>query len=100
MTDLSTFSGMPGTKGQLQGPMVGSAASAVKAMKSHRVCSAASDHGSITVWRDDDGNLRAVFHRFMSSKGEDIFLSAAALRRWLDAWWPAMSDEDYRPVSP
>lgn len=95
---LGTFSGMDGVKKSQKGPMVGSVSAAVNAIDSYRICSAAGDDGSITVWRDDNGVLRAAFCRFMAVRDKQEFRSKAALRRWLRDWWPAMAHIEKSPV--
>lgn len=86
--DLHTFSGMPGVKRRLRGPMAKSPSGFLKALRKHRIVSDAGDHGSVMAYTDDKKQIRAAFLRYHATISEDVFTSKAALRRWLVEWMP------------
>ena len=95
MPDLHEFSGMPGVRAKkLKGPMVGSPSGAIAALRKHRICSSAGDHGATNVYIDDDGKYRCQFMRFHRTVNEATFTSQADVRAWLKEW---MSREKERP---
>lgn len=67
--ELHSFTGLPGVRGTLQGPIVRSVNGVMQAFKTHRICALASDHGAIEAWRDDAGIFRAhLLRRHVSVK--------------------------------
>lgn len=78
---LYEFSGMPGVRARrIKGPLVNSISGFMAALGKHRLCSAAGDHGSVTVYRDDDGNYRCWFQRFHSTVDGQIFDTKTRVR--------------------
>lgn len=87
--DLHQFGSLPGVKGgRLKGPMVGSISGFMSALRKYRVCSDAGDHGSVMVYRDDDGRLRCYFMRWHSIVEEQNYKTKAEVRAWLKKWLP------------
>lgn len=85
---MPMFSGMPGVKKPLEGPLVGSVSAMVRGLSKHRIVSSAGDDGSVTAYVDDKGVLRATFCRYRSMIDGGTFKSKAELRRWLIEWMP------------
>lgn len=56
----------------------------------NRVVSGASDHGAITVWRDDTGMYRAAYCRFMVTRSSITVGQKKTLKTWLKKWVPVM----------
>jgi hypothetical protein len=92
-TRLHDFAGLPGVKGgKLRGPMASSATGFMRALRQHRAVSAAGDHGSVMVWRDDAGKIRCSFMRHFRSI-ETLELSTKIdVRGWLIKWLPRMHE--------
>lgn len=89
------FVGLPGVAAEsIDGPNVKSVTGALEAMKAERMCWFAGDYGSINVWRDDDGKLRANFCRYQAVLDEEIFTTKKALQDWLRAWTPKLHTMD------
>lgn len=87
---MAHFTGLAGVRQKkIAGVLVNRTISAfMTAIKKHRVASAAGDMGAITLWRDDRGQLRGAFCRYLSVLSEEQFTSQAAARRWLSSWLP------------
>lgn len=91
------YAGLPGVKAKrLGGVMVNSPTGAMKSIRECRVCSAAGDHGAVTLWRDDEGNLRTCFQVRWSTVAAETHATRDSALRWLKAWWPAMYDQHHR----
>lgn len=86
------YFGMTNMAGTHEGPFVRSVTGAMKAIREHRVCSCAGDHGAVTLWRDDDGVLRAQFSRYLSTKVEAQFETKKAASDWLKTWLPRVHE--------
>jgi len=86
---LYEFSGMPGVKRKrIKGPIVDSVSAFLLALRKHRLCSAAGDHGSVTVYVDDDGAFRCTFQRWHSTIDEQTYATKAQVKAWLVKWLP------------
>lgn len=89
---LYTFGGMPGVKRKtIKGPMASSVNGFAVALRKHRLCSAAGDHGSVTVYVDDAGGYRCWFQRFHATVDAQTYKTKASVRKWLVEWLPRMS---------
>lgn len=89
---MLTLKGLPGRKQKEVRCHI--SRSITDALRNLRVDSAtivANDNGSISLWKDDDGQYRAEFYRFQCSEGEYKGETLAGLRDWLKSWWPKMS---------
>lgn len=100
MADFSvTFSELPGikkrrTRGVMCRRSVRSLLAAVCGKDAHRVGACASDHGSITVWRDDLGALRGMRCVRWNTMAETGTLTKRALTLWLKQQLPLL---EHRP---
>lgn len=84
---------MPGVKRRsLRGPLASSATGFLSALRKHRVCGAAGDHGAVTAWIDDDGKYRATFSRWCQVLEAGTFNTKASLGAWLRHALPRMRE--------
>jgi hypothetical protein len=79
---------LTGVEGTLTGPAVDSSQAALKTIATERVCAITGNHGSVTVWRDDSGKLRAGFFHRYNTISENKFETVVSLKRWLAVWVP------------
>lgn len=88
------YVGLDGVRGGKLNPrgkhMARTAAGLMAILKKGRICSAAGDNGSVTVWRDDKGQYRCEFSRWLSCVDSQVFTTKAAVLRWLVEWMPKM----------
>lgn len=88
---MPTFTGLPGVRRKkIEGVFASTPAGFARALRKHRVVSAAGDDGSVTVWRDDSGKLRGTFQRYYSTLADETFKTKIAMERWLGVWLPKM----------
>lgn len=85
---MGRYEGMMGVKGPLEGPFVGSKTAVIKDIREHRICSVVGDHGSVLVWRDDQGQLRACYDHYHREIAGGEFKSQSDLKAWLAEWMP------------
>jgi hypothetical protein len=83
------LSEMPGVEKPVMASRFHDIDEALQLIQTERAITEAHQNGSITVYRDDNGILRAEFHiyRSMVSRFEG---SVEALRDWLECWIPIM----------
>jgi hypothetical protein len=80
---------IPGVKGgRLKGPMASTVTGFMTALQKYRACSDAGDHGSVMVYRDDDGNFRCMFCVWQMARERQTFKTKAQVRAWLKEWLP------------
>ena len=93
MSTLDTFHRLPGTDGTArQGPTLNRAEDIMTAIGEHPVCATAGNNGSVTVWRDDDGHVRAMFQRYHQTLDNIVNPSDSELQDWLTTWLPQCGD--------
>ncbi len=93
LPDVHEFIGLDGVKGgKLKGPLISSVSGVYATLRKYRVCAAAGDHGSITVWLDDVGWCHVGFYRHMARVAEQTFPRKTHAYAWLIEWWPKMRE--------
>lgn len=89
---MATLAGLPGVKETLEtNGYQDSVTGFLNALKSQRAATGAGDHGSVTVWIDDDGQFRCAFTRFCSIVNTQIFEHKKQIKAWLTEWLPQMN---------
>jgi hypothetical protein len=84
---MPVLTGLSGTDGKSRECVfVRSVPATLKVLRSGLAATAAGDNGAINVWRDDDGNYRCEFQRFMSVKDSQIFRHLVSVESWLKEW--------------
>lgn len=83
------YQAVPGVKGSLTGVMAGSASGILAALKTYRAVSDAGDHGSIMVYRDDEGSYRCLFMVWGQTREQKVCKTQRDVRAWLKEWLPA-----------
>lgn len=91
---IASFSGMPGVRRKrLRGPIVGYSVTEFMAqLRNYRTVSAAGDHGSVMVYRDDAGKFRCAFCRWTQVIDSQTFDFKKQVRQWLANNLPRMKD--------
>jgi hypothetical protein len=82
------YQSVPGVKGTLTGIMAGSISGILAALKTYRAVSDAGDHGSIMVYRDDEGAYRCLFMVWGRTHAQKICKTQREVRDWLKEWMP------------
>lgn len=82
------YNSVPGVKGTLTGIMANSPSGILTALKTYRAVSDAGDHGSVMVYRDDDGQYRCLFMVWGMTREQKICSSQREVREWLKEWMP------------
>lgn len=82
------YQAVPGVKGSLTGVMASSVSGILTALKTYRAVSDAGDHGSIMVYRDDEGKYRCLFMVWGHTQEEKICKAQREVRTWLKEWMP------------
>lgn len=101
---MGEYTGLPGVKGGTLKPRGKHFARTVNGfmviLRKGRICSAAGDNGSCTVWRDDNGLWRCEFSRWRSSVNETTCTKKTEVRQWLKDWLPLMHESRSAAVEP
>lgn len=79
---------VPGVKGTLTGIMASSASGILTALRTYRAVSDAGDHGSIMVYRDDEGQYRCLYMVLGVTREQLICKTQREVRVWLKEWMP------------
>ncbi|HXJ61326.1 MAG TPA: hypothetical protein VNU68_32180 [Verrucomicrobiae bacterium] len=87
------YQAVPGVKGTLTGIMASSVNGILTALKTYRAVSDAGDHGSIMVYRDDEGRYRCLFMVWGSTREQKICQTQREVREWLKKWMPAQRQQ-------
>jgi hypothetical protein len=66
---------------------------AVQIIKAGGACVSAGDNGSVTAWRDDEGEYRCNFQRLCSVKAELKTKSLQKVRSFISEWIPEMHNK-------
>lgn len=89
---MGRFVNLAGVEGGViegdQGRFVGTVSQAMKALREVRLCSAAGDHGAVTVWRDDAGLFRCDFSRHRNTVATALWSKKVEVQAWLREWLP------------
>lgn len=66
----------------------------LRGLTKDRVCSYASDNGSVTVWRCDDKSYRCDFSRWCVSHNSLSCKTKSEVKTWLKEWMPKCEGND------
>ncbi len=91
---VGTLSSLDYMPKQVAGWTASSRSAAMRCLLQHRVCWAAGDLGSVTIWKGKDGRYRGDFQRFGVRLGYVSADKKSYLTAWLATWWPAMDCTD------
>jgi hypothetical protein len=81
---------LPGVKGERTPVHVRSVTEAVAFIRQGEDVTTAGDAGAITVWWDDENQLRGEFDRRLCPLSKQEFPSVAKAAAWLKEWWPRL----------
>jgi len=86
------LSGLKGVQGNIEDIYFSnhSFSAVSRALRKHRAVLLAGDNGSITIYRDDVGNYRCEFDRYMVEKSHEIYKTKTAIKSWLSLWMPQL----------
>lgn len=79
---------VPGAKGTLTGIMASSIHGILTGLKTYRAVSDAGDHGSVMVYRDDEGMYRCLFMVWGHTQQQKICKTQREVREWLKEYLP------------
>lgn len=85
---LCEFTGMPGVKRNLKGPLVNSITAFMREISKHRIVSDAGSYGSLIIYRDDKGVLRGERHVRHNTEDRAEFKTKKEMRAWLSGQLP------------
>lgn len=85
---IPILEGLPGTTSDKEFDFFRSPDGALKILRAGRAAVASETNGAINVWKDDDGNYRAVLLRLNETLGEATVGSLKSMREQLKAWLP------------
>lgn len=71
--------------------LIRSASAGVRALHAGRACTATTDKGSITLYKDDTGAFRCILERAGRAKEESILHSKTAATTWLKQHFPLIA---------
>lgn len=82
--------GLPGVKGgRIENVRFAQSVSgAMRVLRTGRAVTGAGDDGAWTVYRDDEGCLRCVFHRRHMQLNEATYTKKKNVEAWLREWMP------------
>ncbi|MBI0327667.1 hypothetical protein I6G79_11460 [Burkholderia plantarii] len=63
----------------------------MRLLQQHRACTAAGDHGAVSIWRADDGKWNCLFSRRRVDIEHAIFDFKKDARIWLNNWHPKIN---------
>ena len=93
---MDELRGLTGVKGALPCQYVTRIDHALTCIRKRRGVTAAGQHGSVNVWRDDSNHLRSNFCRHRLVLNEVEHEDIDCLRAWLSVWWPQMGRDEAR----
>lgn len=95
---MARFSDLPGKPGETEAVLVGSRTRAIMELRNGNDISAASDGGSINVYRVS-GGFRCLFQRFMLKLDDSTYKHLSSVDAWLKTWLPKMREVPRRVMS-
>ncbi|WP_257835048.1 hypothetical protein [Burkholderia glumae] len=86
---MGSLVSLPGVVGKIDNvPFCRSPAHAMRLLQQHRACTAAGDHGAVSIWRTDDGKWNCLFSRRHVDIEHATFHFKKDVRAWLNSWHP------------
>jgi hypothetical protein len=81
---------LPGKPGATRAVNVRSITEAMRFISQGDPVTTAGGGGSLTVWRDNNGDWRAEFDRFRVPLDQRTLPTKGSIRKWLRRWWPKL----------
>lgn len=83
------FQGLDGVEGgELKGVFARSRTGFMNELRSYRAVISSGNHGSVSVWKRDDGQYQCELHRYQVTKAKLIASTKKAVAAWLDEYLP------------